>query len=261
MAAIPVDAYGFSDTFRLRDLQPIFMRHGAQEPRLKERLVAKLGEGWALAYDFGALVFVGVPATLQVPLVNAIAATLKDEPRPPLTENFLIETGAPMTVRFDRVVVPELNVEVADIVARILAQSVAMDYYALDVDKIDEEMERIAKQLHVEGRIPGRVKKLVQFIGECMETRNDIISTLALFDKPDVTWESESLDKLWEELYRMLELDDRYRTLEAQLRMFQDNLTVLVDLTRQRTTMTLEVIVAILILFEMLIMIWQVLHG
>ena len=60
-----------------------------------------------------------------------------------------------------------------------------------------------------------------------------------------------------EELYRMLELDDRYRSLEAKLRMFQDNLTVLVDLTRQRTTMTLEVIVAILILFEMLIMIWQ----
>ena len=38
----------------------------------------------------------------------------------------------------------------------------------------------------------------------------------------------------------MLELDDRYRALEAKLRMFQDNLVVLVDLARQRQTCVLE---------------------
>jgi uncharacterized Rmd1/YagE family protein len=259
VALVHVDAYAFSDTFKLRELVPLFTRHGAIDPKIKDRLVAPMGDGaWALAYDFGSIVFVGVPAAQQVPLVTAIASLLKDEPRPPLTEHFLVETGAPLQVQFDRVIVPELGLEIVDIVALIIAQSVAMDYYALDVDKIDEETERIAKQLHSEGRIPGRVKKLVQFIGECMETRNEIISTLALFDKPDVTWEKESLDKLWNDLYRMLELDDRYKALEAKLRMYQDNLTVLVDLTRQRTTMTLEIVVVVLILLEIVVMVWQI---
>jgi methylenetetrahydrofolate dehydrogenase (NADP+)/methenyltetrahydrofolate cyclohydrolase len=39
---------------------------------------------------------------------------------------------------------------------------------------------------------------------------------------------------LWNGLRKMLELDDRYRALDAKLRMFQDNLVLLVDLARQR---------------------------
>ena len=38
----------------------------------------------------------------------------------------------------------------------------------------------------------------------------------------------------------MLELDDRYRALDAKLRMFQDNLVLLVDLARSRSTLFLE---------------------
>ena len=45
--------------------------------------------------------------------------------------------------------------------------------------------------------------------------------------------------------------DDRYRALDVKLRMFQDNLVLLVDLARQRQTFVLEFAVAILIAMEM----------
>jgi uncharacterized Rmd1/YagE family protein len=57
----------------------------------------------------------------------------------------------------------------------------------------------------------------------------------------------------------MLELDDRYRALDAKLRMFQDNLVLLVELARSRSTLVLEFAVAILIAGEMAIMVWQIL--
>jgi uncharacterized Rmd1/YagE family protein len=140
-----------------------------------------------------------------------------------------------------------------------------MDYYAKDVEEIETQTDRIAGELRSAGRITRRVPQLIQFIGLCIATRNDVISTLALFDKPDATWENEQLDRLWNGLYHMLELDDRYRALEAKLRMFQDNLVVLVDLAQQRRTLALETAVVILILLEMLVMLWQVLsvtgHG
>jgi uncharacterized Rmd1/YagE family protein len=91
--------------------------------------------------------------------------------------------------------------------------------------------------------------------------RNDVISTLALFDKPDDTWENEQLDRLWSGLRHMLELDDRYRGLEAKLRLFQENLVVLVDLARQRHTLLLEWAVMLLILFELAVMIFQIVTG
>ena len=57
----------------------------------------------------------------------------------------------------------------------------------------------------------------------------------------------------------MLELDDRYRALDAKLRMFQDNLVVLVDLARRARRFVLEFAVAVLIVVEMAIMVWQIL--
>jgi len=264
---LSVDAYGFADTFKLRELLPLFAGVAA-ETRIKERLLAVFRddagvESYALCYDFGAVVFVGVAAERQKALIEAIRKRLPDEPYPPLTESFLIDTnggGAP-EVRFDRVVVSKLTVEIVDIVALVLAQSVAMDYYARDVEEIEAETDRIADGLRRTGRLPGRVRSLVQFIGLCIATRNDVISTLALFDKPDATWENEELDRLWNSLYHMLELDDRYQALEAKLRMFQDNLLVLVDLTRQRATIVLEATVVILILLEILITVWQLVSG
>ncbi len=258
MPIVPVNAYGFSATFKLRELVPLFSAGALGEVRIKERLIAHYGDGrYALAYDFGAVVFVGVEPAEQSARIKKITEFLRDEPHPPLTENFLIETGPTTSVQFDRVVVAEITPDVVDIVALIVAQSVAMDYYQHDVDEIETETDRIAKTLRTTARIP-RTRSLIQFVGLCIATRNDVLSTLALFDKPDATWENEALDRLWDGLYRMLELDDRYKALEAKLRMFQDNLLVLVDLTRQRQTLRLEIIVAVLILFEMMIMVWQV---
>jgi len=263
MSTTTVHAYAFAATFKLRDLVPLFTMSGS-EPRIKERLVAQLGEGrWALAYDFGALVFVGVDPDEQVRLVSAVEKLIPREPHAPLTESFLIEVGevAAPEVRFDRVVVGELTLSVVDIVALVVAQSVSVDYYARDVEEIEVEMDRLIGILRARGRLPGRVSELQRFVGLCMATRNDVLSTLALFDKPDSTWEQEQLDRLWDGLYRMLELDDRYKALEAKLHMFQDNVVVLVDLARARNTNALEIAVVMLIVLEVAIMIWQLWTG
>jgi required for meiotic nuclear division protein 1 len=259
MPSIPVAAYGFASTLKLKDLVPLFEAGAARVE--KDRLLATLGpDRWLLAYDFGALVFVNVDATECARLVAAVGAKLVGEPHPPLTETFLIDVqpGQPMEVRFDRVILPKLELGAVEIVAEVMAQSVAMDYYADDVAEIEAETDRIALVLRSAGRIPGHVKPTLQFIGLCIATRNDIISTLALFDKPDATWENEQLDRLWNSLRKMLELDDRYRALDAKLRMFQDNLVLLVDLARQRQTLALEVAVVLLIASEAAIMVWQI---
>jgi uncharacterized Rmd1/YagE family protein len=257
---VPVHAYGFASTFRLKELEPVFAE--VAETRVAgDELHAQFSDGmWALAYDFGAVVFIGIDPAVQQRVIGGIGKKLEGEKHPPMTEDFLVETdAAEFGVRFDRVMVPKLNRDVADLVGLVLAQSVAMDYYGRDVAEIEVATDRIAKELREAGRLRRSVRDLSRFIGLCIATRNDIISTLALFDKPDVTWENEQLDRLWNGLYRMLELDDRYRLLDAKLRMFQDNLVVLVDLARQRHTLALEVTVAVLILMEMLVMIWQVL--
>lgn len=263
MPNVAVRAYAFADTFRLKELASAFA--AAEVTLAKDELVARFPDGTtAIAYDFGAVVFFdGVEAREKT--VKEIAARLEAEPHPPLTEEMTIEVreGATTEVRFDRVVVADLTPSVMGVVGLLLAQSAAMDYYAEDVDDIVERTGRITRDLATRGRLRGRVRELIRFIGSCIQTKNGVIETLALFDKPDVTWEVEVIDKLWVGLRQVLEMDDRFRALEYKLRMIQDNLVLLVDLSRQRHTFWLEFAVMALILFEVLVMVAQMLqrHG
>src|SRR6185436_3599869 len=108
---VPINAYGFAATFKLREFLPLFETAG---PAViyKDRIVVRVQPGrFVLAYDFGAVVFVGVDATEQKRVMQAVNDKLgKTEPHPPLTEDFVVEVRAvgEVEARFARVVVPQL---------------------------------------------------------------------------------------------------------------------------------------------------------
>jgi uncharacterized Rmd1/YagE family protein len=213
----------------------------------------------AIAFDFGAVVFFGGDDWTRAETVSAISRKV-GEATAPRTEEFLVEVAPDKApeVRFDRVVVRELSAPVRQVVGLLLAQSAAMDYYEDDVAQILDRSDRIMRDLAERGRIRGRVSTVVKFIGACIQTKNDVVETLALFDKPEVTWEEEPLDRLFVALRTMLEIDDRFRALEYRLREIQDNLVLLVDLSRQRSTLRLDLMILLLILVELLVMLYQV---
>jgi required for meiotic nuclear division protein 1 len=263
---LPVHAYGFAATFRLKEIATAF--EGAEVTIEKDQLLARFPqkdgqERMAFFFDFGAMVAAGLDALDRDRLVRAVTAKLQPEPHAPLTEDFLVEVrpGGPLEVQFDRVVVPQATPAVLSIIGLLLAQSVAMDYYEEDVREILQRTDTIIGKLQVAGRLPGRVRDLVKFIGSCIATKNGVISTLSLFDKPEATWEDRELDRLYNALRLELEIDDRFRGLEAKLRMIQENLVLLVDLSQQRSTWRLELTVVLLILFEVVIMLWQLFRG
>ena len=262
MSQVVVRAYAFAATFRLRELIPCFP--GAEVELVVDELHVRYPDGTlALVYDFGALVVFGGEGRREE-IAQAVGQRDGGASKP-FTEDFLVvvDPEAPPggEVRFDRVVVRELSPGVQVVVALLVAQSAAMDYYGDDVASVLDRTGAITRDLQIHGRFRGRIKEITRFIGTCIQTRNAVIETLALFDKPDITWEVEHLDKLYVRLREVLEIEDRFRNLEYRLRMIQDNLVLLVDLSRQRQTIYLEVVVVLLILFEALIMLWQILRG
>lgn len=274
MAQVPVRAYAFDATFRLRELAPLFENaecepggarpSGAEIKQALDEMAAWWPDGSAaIAFDFGAVVFFGVKPEVRDRVVQAIGATLQGEPHEPLTEDMMLEVtpGAAPVVEFNHVVVDALSPPVVSIVGLLVAQSAAMDYYEEDVGEILARTERITRDLATDGRLRGRVKDLIKFIGGCIATKNGVIETLALFDKPDLTWEVEALDRLYVLLREHLEIDDRFRALEYRLRMIQENMVLLVDLSRQRHSIVLETGVLLLIVIEVVVMLWQMLKG
>lgn len=266
-------AYAFAATFRLKEIAAALT--DAEISLDKDCLVASwsggsgdvaaatgdsgVGPKLAILFDFGGMVLIGLPSADRERVLGQITARLLPEPHAPHTEDFFIEVNptAKVAVHFDRVVLSESTLPALKVISLLLAQSVAMDYYDEDVQEILKRTEAITKSLQAEGRLPGRINDLVRFIGSCIATKNDVIATLALFDKPDSTWEDQQIDHLYNGLRQELELDDRFRALEAKLRMIQENMELLVDLSNARSTWRLELTVVLLILFEVMLSLWQ----
>ncbi len=86
-----------------------------------------------------------------------------------------------------------------------------------------------------------------------MAMRTRVVHTLALLDAPALTWDSETLDRLYRALRASFEIEDRYRALDHKLGMIQDNLELLVDLSRRARSFALEVLVVVLIATELVL--------
>jgi uncharacterized Rmd1/YagE family protein len=128
----PIRAFAVSATLQPRAIERLLPADAERVKVTKTILVARYGEtGWTIAHDFGAVVFIGIDEPECARVMKALVAELASEPRAPLEESFAVEVvpGAAPAVRFDRVVVGHLDARVVEILALVVAQSVAMEYY------------------------------------------------------------------------------------------------------------------------------------
>jgi uncharacterized Rmd1/YagE family protein len=263
-ALVPVRAYAVAATVQPRMVEALFSPDAERIRLTKTIAVARYGPtAWAVAHDFGAVVFLGVAPEECGRVIKALTAQLDEEPHPPLEESFAVEItpGAPCAVRFDRAIVSELDARIVEIVALVIAQSVAMEYYEGDVDALVTEIEKRSRRLALTGALRGSTRDLTRFIGRGMTTRSRVIHTLSLLESPGATWDSEPLDRLYRDLRSTFEIEERYRALDHEIRIVQDNLELMVDMVRQRRYTLLEATVTVFVVVETLLFVAQLLRG
>lgn len=256
-AVLVTEAYSFASRFLLRDLRVLFPAGPTQRLSKSELRVEWAPDSVAYAYDFGALVFINVPENERAAVLAAFVKALPREPHPPLRESFLIEVreGEPIGVEmeFDRVIVPVMDSSTLSVIATVLAQSVSIDYYDEDAQAILDRIGAIAAEVAALGRPRGRRRDLVRFVGAAMASQVEIISAIALLDKPQITWESELADRLHDKLRRALEIGERHAALDAKLLTIREVLSALLQLGSERRMLWLEVAVVVLIALEIVV--------
>jgi uncharacterized Rmd1/YagE family protein len=139
----------------------------------------------------------------------------------------------------------------AGVIALTMAQSAAMEYYERLVEALFERTNVLVERLEKKGTVPYRTRPLHRFIGEAISTRTEVLSILHLLDKPDATWDDPAMDRIYDDLRAEFDLVDRYAALESKLRSMQEALELVLDVARDRRLVTLEIVVAILILIEL----------
>jgi uncharacterized Rmd1/YagE family protein len=211
--------------------------------------------GTVFIYPFGAMVFYDVPRGEHDSQVARLRAA-----RPALTpanaeESLTVreEAGARPDMRDGELVVGELRFEGASVVAMTVAQSAAMEYYERIVDEMFSRTDHLVERLEEEGRAPFTTRPLHRFIGAAIGTRNEVLSVLHLLDEPDAVWEDADADRIYQELRAEFDLSDRYLALEHKLRSVQEALELVLDMSRDRRLVLLEISVVLLIVAEIVL--------
>jgi required for meiotic nuclear division protein 1 len=249
-------AVAFEENLSLRDLLPAYP--GARVT-LRELRWACDGGGELFIYPFGAIVFHDLPADRR----DAELARLR-RARPGLTTQVVRETftvreepGAQVEIAGGTLVVDQLGEGRAAVVALIVAQSAAMEYYERIVETLFTRTNALVEPLEKRGSVPLRTRRLHRFIGEAIGTRNEVFTVLTLLDKPDATWDDAAMDRIYDDLRAEFDLVDRYGALEQKLRSVQEALELVLDVARDRRMWLLELFIGVLIVFEVLLELWR----
>jgi uncharacterized Rmd1/YagE family protein len=243
-------AIAFEENLSLRELLPAFPggRLG-----LRELQVPRDG-GDIFLYPFGALVFHNVAPDRR----EAEMARLQ-KARPGLTtkvvrESFSVreEPGARVDILDGTLVVDALTPGRAAVVALIVAQSAAMEYYERIVADLFARSTALVDPLERRGTVSLMTRRLHRFIGQAVATRAEVVAVLALLDKPDATWDDPALDRIYDDLRAEFDLNDRYDTLTQKLQGSQETLELVLDVARDRRMWLLEIAIFLLIAVEVL---------
>ena len=251
-ASYPFHAYHLGEALKLKevaklfDLKPLIFNPTCLAYEISPR-------SFCFFYNFGSLIFFNVVAEAQKTTLDRIKTLLSRKEDPVIGDEFLLEV-IPKTknnVTFDKVVVDKLGAEKIELMALILAQSTALDFFEKKVEEILSRLGLVLNQIGKTSRVGA--KKIVMLIEQVLATKQDLIATLCLLEKPEGTWENKILDELHQEAVLMFEIKERFRTLDYKLKTIQENLELLSNFASNRQHLFLEWIIVGLIVIEVVL--------
>lgn len=153
---------------------------------------------------------------------------------------------------FDELVIPELSLDLVHIICLNLSQSVSLFLYQNLCDRLLDQTKIYTSQLEQKGSVSLKRKKLMKFIGAALNLKNEIAVHLYIFDTPTMAWEDQTINKVDRLLKEDLEIQYRYNAIKEQLNIVKENLDHFKDVNLHQHSSTLEWIIIVLILFEVI---------
>jgi uncharacterized Rmd1/YagE family protein len=210
-------------------------------------------------YYFGTMVFINfnsdeiesyIDYIKSIP--NSIKSINTDMKYECIEEYKIIEdTNSDEQIDFDDYITKEAQKYHFDMIALVLAKSVALEVIEARVDIVFDDIELIIRKMKL-GKLNINEKKSVSLIGKILAFKHTTISYIMLLDKPAVTWKDQDAGIFFNDLADLFELDDRHEKLNAKIETLLNTTEIFADLSHSKKSTNLEIIVILLILVEVI---------
>lgn len=221
-------------------------------------------EGFVALFRYGAVVLVGLTPLEEDDVIRGLRQRIVGEFARHEEETAVIELspdkedqippGGPIYLR-------QVSTERLIVIADALAKSVALARDEKEAAGVFDVMEPFARYLAEKGRRPGGRREIVKHVGHALLVRQRVSGRVAVEEKPDVLWDRPDLERLYARLEDEYELRERAASLHRKLEVIGDTAQALTDLIDTERSLRLELIIVLLIVFEIFITFYQMFTG
>jgi uncharacterized Rmd1/YagE family protein len=221
--------------------------------------VATEAGGVAVLFRYGAVVLFDVTAAEE--------AALLDRLRPFVSGTLLKTEFEEIQVRVDPnategvenaiIVLKNHDVERLQVVAENAGKSIVLGLYEARVAESFDRIEPFALEIEITGRSRQKARALLRDLGTALLSQQQMVGRVQPSEKPDVLWDRPDLEVLNVRVADEFEIRDRNVVLERKLDLIARTTQILLDLLQDRRTLRVEWYVVALILFEIVLTIFQ----
>ncbi|HII71756.1 TPA: RMD1 family protein [Candidatus Woesearchaeota archaeon] len=223
----------------------------------RETAVYRFNGSVVYVYSFGSIVFADTTLQEEKRFISMLGKKIALKRRH-LTEEYAIEkvNMRGFKVRSSAVLAGKPE-HVMGVVARVLAQSVALESYEDEFDRTEQEFSEMNAELAEKGRLAQSSRDVLRMIARNNAVMEEIVSGIGVLDKPDAAWENAMIDALHARLVDEFELNERFQSINSKMEFVQENYKVFLESLRSRKDSRLEWIIIILIAIEILLFVYE----
>ncbi|MDP9195771.1 MAG: RMD1 family protein [Pseudomonadota bacterium] len=230
-------------------------------PRLgSSPLLIHAGErGCAALFRYGAVVLFNLDPMEEVAFLKGLQAIVADpvDSRETDTAEILIDPEQPEKIVDKYIRMRAGNVENIQILADVLAKSVAMSWYEANIAESFERIEPMADELQRRGQSGRRTRELLSHIGQSLLIQSRMAGRVEVEDKPDMLWDRPDLERLYIQLANEYDLRERITLLNQKLAVIHQTAETLLSLLQNKRSLHVEWYIVILILFEIIMSLYD----
>lgn len=224
-------------------------------------LMVTAGEhGCAVLMGYGAIVFFGLEIAEEEAFLTQLSPIVNGSFAFPETESvvlFINSTGTER-VKDGGILLHEFSIERLQIVADILAKSVVLSHYETSLATVFDQIEPFAASLQRENGSRRQGRELLRQLGTTLLVQHKIVGRVEIIDKPEVLWESPTLEHLYRRLEEEYEIRERHNALERKLELISRTAETVLEFMQHSSSLRVEWYVVILIVLEILLSLYDI---
>lgn len=225
-------------------------------------LAFRVGQGYAVLFRYGVAVLIGLSPVEEDETVRGLRPRVVDPLDRLEDESATIEIVPDQDDQIEpggHIKVKDLSPARLVVIADALAKNVALAHDEREVSRVFDIINPLAANLAQRGRTPGKRRDMLKLIGQALLVRHRMSGRVEVEEKPDVLWDRWDLERLHARLADEYELKERAGVLARKIEVVGETARALTDLLDVARSLRLEVMIVVLIVFEVLITLYELL--